>query len=308
MKLLTGGPKYFLGKGLRVGIDNRFTSVFGMIQLHKMKTNAFGTVRVGRKYLPEDLKDMLEEAKDYEPGEYQTRYSSKAGLTFGVIKSNSNVKVLSNCHSTTEEIWLDRFVPSDSEEEIDEIFKEERVRGRKNIKTSLVLSDYSLTMNKTDCGDGGRSRIVKYNRHSSRMSQPFLDLFSYEIAAVNAHVMWRGKNPESRMGIRVFCEKVIEETLQPFIDGDINCWLRRARKRPRNLEKVFYKRFSGKPVKNCTPLELRNELGPAAADPNFDLGKYTRSEKSRLRASQCMDFMVRKSLIPDGENVLCAES
>ena len=107
--------------------------------------------------------------------------------------------------------------------------------------------------------------------------------------------MWRGKNPESRMGIRVFCEKVIEETLQPFIDGDINCWLRRARKRPRNLEKVFYKRFSGKPVKNCTPLELRNDLGPAAADPNFDLGKHTLSEKSRLRASQCMDFMVRKS-------------
>ena len=129
-------------------------------------------------------------------------------------------------------------------------------------------------MNKTDCGDGARSRIVKFNRHSSRMSQPFLDFLVFEVAAVNTHILWRGLNPSSRMGIRPFCEKIIEGTLRKFIAEGTQCWLRRDRKRPREPKRLKVgNRFSKKEVRHCTPLELRNEYGPVAPDPNIDYPK-----------------------------------
>ena len=70
MQLLTG-PCYYLGKGHRIGMDNRYTSCNALMFLHKNFTNAFGTVRANTKYLPDDAKEMYDETKEYNPGGFR---------------------------------------------------------------------------------------------------------------------------------------------------------------------------------------------------------------------------------------------
>ena len=101
-----------------------------------MKTNAFGTIRAGRKHLPEDIKDIFQEVKEYEPGQFQTCISEKAGLVVSIVKSNQCVRMITNCHSTTDEVWLNRFISSDNEDAAEEETDEkEQKKGRKTIKT-----------------------------------------------------------------------------------------------------------------------------------------------------------------------------
>ena len=179
------GSNYFLGKGHRFGLDNRYTSCDLLIHAKTFSTNIFGIVRKNSKYIPTDVNEMYSEAKDYQPGEYQTRYSEKAGLIFAVVKSNTVVRVMSNCHSSTAETDLDRFV---AEDDSPELFTE-AAGGRRKIQTAQVLEDYSLTMNFTDCGAGLGGRLTKYHWHSVRPSQPFLDFISFEIAPTSSFVL-----------------------------------------------------------------------------------------------------------------------
>ena len=83
-------------------MDNRYSSLDLFLHL-KRRQNAFGTVRMGRNYLPADSEKIFQEAKDYKPGEYQTRYSKKAGLVYEVIQSNNRVRAL----CTTDETELE---------------------------------------------------------------------------------------------------------------------------------------------------------------------------------------------------------
>ena len=53
--------------------------------------------------------------------------------------------------------------------------------------------------------------------------------------------------------------------------------------------------MSGKPVKQLSLLQLRNELGPAAPDPRVDYNMVLRlSTMKRQRAGTCMDFLPAK--------------
>ena len=149
-----------------IGTDNRYTSCDLFVHLKLRLTNAFGTVRKGRMYLPDDAEDMFTEAKKFKPGEYRSRYSERAGLVFEVIQSNNRVRVLSNCHATTDNVEKQRFV---KDADIAGQFEEADL-GRRKINTSRLLKDYSLTMNNTDCGAGLGGRLTKYHRKSTRLS------------------------------------------------------------------------------------------------------------------------------------------
>ena len=292
MQLLTG-PCYYLGRGHRIGMDNRYTSCSALLFLDKNKTNAFGTVRANAKYLPHDAKEMYSEAKEYNSGEFQTRFSEVTNLTYCVIKSNRVVRMLSNCHDTTDETTIARFV---KEHDDPDDFKE-APRGRRYVQTASLLQDYSRTMNNTDYSDGKRGGLTKFHRHSVRMSQPLLDFFTFEKAAVNAYLIYRGLNPDYKKGIRHFAEQVIEETIRPSMRGEVNCWLRRTRKRrlrddAGSLPSRIQRRFSGKEIPEMTCLEIRNEMGPVLPDPNVDREQIIRSErKRREKAAKCMDFL-----------------
>ena len=166
---LLWGSSYYLGKGRRLGIDNRYTSCDLLMHLKHSGTNAFGTVRKGTRNLPDDEDEMFAEVEDYNPGEYQSRFSKKAGLVFKVIKSNKRVRVLTNCHSSTDETELERHIAEkDNPDEY-----EEAPNGRRKINTSTVLRDYSTTMNFTDCGAATGGRLTKFHRHSVRQSSYF---------------------------------------------------------------------------------------------------------------------------------------
>ena len=140
-------------------------------------------------------------------------------MVYEVIQSNKRVRVLSNCHATSDKVEIERFV---KDAVIAEEFEEGNL-GRRKINTSQLLKDYSLTMNNTDCGAGLGGRLTKFHRKSSRLSQPFLDFLSFEIAAINAYIMYRGKNPTYTKGVRQFAEDVIEETVKSIVNIDPNC-------------------------------------------------------------------------------------
>ena len=72
---LLHGPYYCLRKGHMIGMDNRYTSPDLFIHLNLCQTNAFGTVRNGRMYLPDEANRMYDEAKELRPGEYLSMYS-----------------------------------------------------------------------------------------------------------------------------------------------------------------------------------------------------------------------------------------
>ena len=296
MQLLTSAT-YPLGKGHCFAMDNRYTSCNLLMDLQLQSTNAFGTVRANRKYLPQDCKEMYNEAKEYGIGEYQTRFSDVAKLAYFVVRSSKVVRLLSNCHSTTSETDLYRFVAPDDNPHA---FNEAPL-GRREVTSTSVLLDYSLTMNNTDCSDGLRGRMTKYNRHSVRMSQPLLDYISFEKAPVNAFILYRGLNPSYRKGIRQFAEDVIQETLKPFLDGSVDCWIRRKNKRKllspdeKRSRHRFRRRFTGKPIKDLSCLEIRNEFGPIKRDPDVDPAKRVNSVDARKsRASICMDLRPAK--------------
>ena len=93
---------------------------------------------MGRNYLPADAEKMFEEAKDYKPI-ISNKVFQKAGLVYEVIQSNNRVRALSNCHGSTDETELERFV---SDEKAAEEFVEGNL-GRRKIKTTQQLKDYS---------------------------------------------------------------------------------------------------------------------------------------------------------------------
>ena len=74
-------------------MDNRYTSCDVLIHLGQSRTNAFGTIRKNRKHLPEDAEEIFAEVKEYNPGEFQSRYSKKAGLVYEVIKNSFSLTI-----------------------------------------------------------------------------------------------------------------------------------------------------------------------------------------------------------------------
>lgn len=249
-------PVYCLGKGHRMGMDNRYSSCDLFIHLKNCQTNAFGTVRKGRMYLPEDANEMFKDVKPLRPGEYLTRYSPVSGLIFEIVQSNKRVRVLSNCHSTVDKTDIDRFI---KDVDVAEEFPDAPL-GRRTINTSVLLKDYSITMNNTDCGAGLGGRMTKYHRKSHRLSQPFLDFFTFEIAAVNAFILYRGQNPTYTKGIRQFAEQVITETVSNILNSGERCWIMRQNNQniPGPSDRIA-ERFTKKPVSRLSKLQLRNE-------------------------------------------------
>ena len=209
-----------------------------------------------------------------------------------MIQSNIRVRVLLNCHATNEVTELDRYV---KDPDVAEEFEEANL-GRRKINTSKLPEDYSLTMNNTDCGAGLGGRLTKYHRKSCRLSQPFLDFFSFEIAAVNAYIMYRGKHPSYKHGIRQFADQIIEETVKAIVSTDPNCWLLRTRKQgfPDQRGRLR-ERFTNQHVSRLTKIQLRNEMGPVAPDPAIDYTVKLRNVNlKRERAGKCIDFMPTK--------------
>ena len=133
------------------------------------------------------------------------------------------------------------------------------------------------------------------------MSQPLIDFITFEKAPVNAFILFRGLNPSYSKGIRLFAEEVIQESLTPFLDGAVDCWIRRKNKRkllsPDDLRsrERFGRRFTGKPIKDLSCLKIRNEFGPVKPDPDVDPTKRVNSvDVRKSRAAICMDFRPEK--------------
>ena len=160
-----------------------------------------------------------------------------------------------------------------------------------------ALKDYSFTMNNTDCRVGLGGRLTKYHRHSVRISQPFLDFFSFEIAAANAFILRRGKDVSYTRGVRRFAEEVIEETVHSIINSDEDCWILRKRKRkfPKRNQRIG-QRFTNKPLSELSILQIRNELGQVAseADVNYNYNTVKNETLKRERAGSCMDMLPTK--------------
>ena len=138
--------------------------------------------------------------------------------------------------------------------------------------------------------------MTKYHRKSSRLSQPFLDFFTFEIAAVNAFILYRGQNPSYKKGIRAFAEQVIEESVQNLVNLDERCWIMRQYTKGNIVQRSrLRERFTRKHVSRLSKLQLRNEMGPVAPDPEVDYSVALRNDKlKRKRAHECMDFVPTK--------------
>ena len=202
------------------------------------------------------------------------------------------MRVLSNCRSTADEVRIDRFVKDvAAAEEF-----EEASCGRRKINTSVLLKDYSITMNNTDCGAGLGGRMTKYIGNPVDSANHFSFFFTFEIAAVNAFILYRGQNPTYKKGIREFAEQVIEKSVMNMINLDERCWIMRQYQRgiPGSRNRI-HESFSRKPVSRLSKLQLRNEMGPAAPDPAVNYSVYLGSGKlKRKRASECMDMVPTK--------------
>nr|XP_027236124.1 piggyBac transposable element-derived protein 4-like [Penaeus vannamei] len=106
----------FLDKGYQLFVDNWYTSPTLFHLLQSRRTNAVGTARLNRKFMPKDLSVSWRDDVDYP--------SSTTGLLALVWKDSNNVTMLSNVHTAAME-------------------------GEK----PLVVKDYDVGMKGVDVGD-----------------------------------------------------------------------------------------------------------------------------------------------------------
>jgi DNA excision repair protein ERCC-6 len=159
-------------KGCIVGIDNFFTSIPLLQQLHSVGIRAVGTIRTNRKHLPPAVKDVKK---------------LKANEHFGFI---CNAKKISVC------IWIDKrpvIIASNCFNPKDCVSASRRMRGQAGrIARDIpkIVVDYNETMKGVDLAD---QKKVTYEIDHRSPTKFYLRIFFdlLDISITNAYIVYQ---------------------------------------------------------------------------------------------------------------------
>ena len=236
------------GTCCRIYMDNFFTTVNLFQDLFDIQILACGTIRVKRKYLPDNLK----KDKNMKRGEHEYRQSGCINLVKWM--DSKSVLVLSNtcCGPVTSGSVKRRQKGSIEKVAID---------------CPEIIQDYNTNMGGVDLLD---QKISTYSL--DRRSQikfylgPFFDLL--DIVLINSYVVWKSMNPKSNLTSLDFRRSVTRDLILLNSSRDSNAYRKRSKKQG-SLSVVS----AGKHLPEITSIRRRCQM---CSDADKDYKTYVR--------------------------------
>lgn len=178
------------GHGRKLYVDNWYTSVNLFLKLQKeKKTNACGTVRMNRKYLPK-LKTKQMKKRDI-----KVYHTSK--LSFTAWKDKRIVTMLSTMHTP-------QLIATE---------KRHYLTGDQ-IEKPNVVKDYNDYMGGVDKCD----QLLGTYKCSRKSKKWYIKVYwhIFDALLTNAHIVYKLKHPNTRMDLKTFRETLVEQIVAKY--------------------------------------------------------------------------------------------
>ena len=161
------------GSWVTIYMDNFYTSVPLLRELHSFHMHGCGTVRANRKYLPEALRP-----KNVRLQKHEFKVAQKNELVCAVWKDTRVVIMLSNVHKPEATGTVRRRVDN----------------VRQNVRVPLCLSDYQQHMNGVDLCD----QMIGYYQPDLRSKKWWRRLFTYvlSVSTYNSFILAKQSHPQ----------------------------------------------------------------------------------------------------------------
>lgn len=231
----------YLDSGHTLYTDNWYTSPILYNILHGRQTNACGTVKQNRKYMP-DMKDKIEKGEII-------HYSTENLLALK-WQDKREVRMLSTCNTP-------EMVPTD---------KQDRISGEIIYKPKCII-DYNANMGAVDRTDMLQSSIESVRKSIKWYKKVFFHIL--DMTLLNAHAIYKMKTGEN-ISVADFQLKLVKELVEKYhkntprttskrgIDGDSPLRLT-ARHFPSQLPKDTTQKQKYKRCVVCSKQKIRKE-------------------------------------------------